>query len=91
MGKPERTRRFGVTHEWLTQAKGYWLNKYDEHAEEKRFNSFSSHKMKIKDDIGGSMQIHFVGMFSEKKDAIPNVCMRGWPGASLNSYPCWEC
>ena len=26
------------------------------------------------------MTIHFVGLFSEKKDAIPILLIHGWPG-----------
>jgi microsomal epoxide hydrolase len=32
-------------------------------------------------DIEG-MTIHFVGLFSEKKDAVPLLLLHGWPGMS---------
>ncbi|KAF2189179.1 epoxide hydrolase-like protein [Zopfia rhizophila CBS 207.26] len=80
-------RRFGVTHQWLTEAKDYWLNKYNWRAQEMHINSFSNYKMAIQDEVGGDLSVHFVGMFSEKKDAIPIVLMHGWPGSFLEFLP----
>jgi microsomal epoxide hydrolase len=76
---------YGVTKEWLSNAKDYWLNTYDWRAQEKHINSFDNFKMQI-DDIN----LHFVALFSEKKDAIPIVFMHGWPGSFIEFLPMAE-
>lgn len=78
----QEDRRFGVTHKWLSETKDYWLNKFDWRAQEKHINSFSNYKMQI-----GEIDVHFVGLFSEKKDAIPIVFIHGWPGSFLEFLP----
>lgn len=73
---------YGVTKEWLTEAKDYWLNTYDWRAEEKHINSFDNFRMQIDE-----LDLHFVAYFSEKKDAIPIVFMHGWPGSFVEFLP----
>lgn len=34
----------------------------------------------VLDDDGKLYPIHFVGLFSRKRDAIPLMCIHGWPG-----------
>ncbi|KAF2259527.1 epoxide hydrolase-like protein [Lojkania enalia] len=77
--------RYGVSRQWLANAKEYWLNKYDWRAEEKHINSFPNYTMTIED-----LTIHFVGLFSEKKDAVPIVFMHGWPGSFIEFLPVAE-
>jgi microsomal epoxide hydrolase len=74
--------RFGVTNKWLSEAKDYWLNKYDWRAQEKHINSFPNYKMQIE-----NVDLHFIGLFSEKKDAVPIVFMHGWPGSFIEFLP----
>jgi microsomal epoxide hydrolase len=78
----QEDRRFGVPRKWLQEAKDYWLNKYDWRAQEKHINSFSNFKMQVED-----VDLHFVALFSEKKDAIPIVFMHGWPGSFIEFLP----
>ncbi|KAI4616472.1 hypothetical protein J4E80_005746 [Alternaria sp. BMP 0032] len=78
----QEDRRFGVSRKWLSDAKDYWLNKYDWRAQEKHINSFPNYKMQIED-----VDMHFVALFSEKKDAIPIIFMHGWPGSFLEFLP----
>jgi microsomal epoxide hydrolase len=78
----QEDRRYGVTHEWLSEAKDYWLHKYDWRAQEKHINSFSNYKMQVE-----NVDMHFVGLFSEKKDAVPIVFMHGWPGSFIEFLP----
>ncbi|EUC46736.1 hypothetical protein COCMIDRAFT_4273 [Bipolaris oryzae ATCC 44560] len=66
----------GLPRKWLSEAKDYWLNKYDWRAAEKHINSFPNYKMQIED-----VDLHFIALFSEKKDAIPLILMHGWPGS----------
>lgn len=75
-------RNLGVTYKWLSTAKDYWLNEYDWRAQEKHINSFPNYKMQIED-----IDVHFVALFSEKKDAVPIVCMHGWPGSFIEFLP----
>lgn len=79
----QEDRRFGVTHKWMTETKDYWLNKFDWRAQEKHINSFDNYKMDVEKDIN----VHFIGMFSEKKDAVPIVFMHGWPGSFVEFLP----
>jgi microsomal epoxide hydrolase len=74
----QEDRSFGVTRKWLSEAKDYWLNKYDWRAAEKHINSFPNYKMQIED-----VDLHFVALFSEKKDAVPIIFMHGWPGSFI--------
>jgi microsomal epoxide hydrolase len=37
----------------------------------------------ILDDDGSEFKLHFVGLFSDREDAIPIVLLHGWPGTSL--------
>jgi microsomal epoxide hydrolase len=78
----QEDRRYGVTHKWLSEAKDYWLNKYDWRASEKHINSFSNYKMQIE-----KVDLHFIALFSEKKDAVPIVFMHGWPGSFIEFLP----
>lgn len=78
-------RQFGVPRKWLAHAKDYWLNQYDWRTQEKRINSFDNFKMQIED-----VDVHFVAMFSEKKDAIPIIFMHGWPGSFIEFLPMCE-
>lgn len=74
--------RYGVSRGWLIDAKDYWLNQYDWRAQEKHINSFPNYKIKIED-----IDVHFIGLFSEKKDAIPIIFMHGWPGSFIEFLP----
>ncbi|KAF2789207.1 epoxide hydrolase-like protein [Melanomma pulvis-pyrius CBS 109.77] len=74
--------RYGVSRRWLIDAKDYWLNQYDWRAQEKHINSFPNYKIKIED-----IDVHFIALFSEKKDAIPIIFMHGWPGSFIEFLP----
>ena len=76
-------RRFGVTKEWLSNAKDYWLNGFDWRKQEKHINSFPHFKAEVKDDDGEIYSVHFTGLFSQHKDAVPIAFFHGWPGSFL--------
>lgn len=78
----QEDRRFGVTHKWLSEAKDYWLNKFNWRAQEKHINSFPNYTMEIE-----GLTVHFVALFSEKKDAVPILFMHGWPGSFIEFLP----
>jgi microsomal epoxide hydrolase len=73
---------YGVTYKWMSETKDYWLNTFDWRAQEKHINSFPNYTMKIED-----VDVHFVALFSEKKDAVPLIFMHGWPGSFLEFLP----
>ncbi|KII93470.1 hypothetical protein PLICRDRAFT_49516 [Plicaturopsis crispa FD-325 SS-3] len=80
-------RKFGVTIEWVRKAKDKWLNEFDWRAHEERINSFPQFTAPVVDDDGRVYTIHFVGIFSEKVDAVPVVFLHGWPGSFLEFLP----
>ncbi|KAH6971211.1 Alpha/Beta hydrolase protein [Ilyonectria sp. MPI-CAGE-AT-0026] len=78
--------RYGVPHEWLVSTKEYWLNSFDWRAQERRINSFPNFKISVQDETG-VVDLHFVGIFSSREDAIPIVLLHGWPGSFLEFLP----
>ena len=79
----QKDGRFGVTYEWMSKAKSHWETTFDWRMHEKRINSFSNYLAHIKDDDGEEHDIHFTALFSEKLNAIPVMCIHGWPGSFL--------
>lgn len=71
---------FGVTREWLSDTKDFWLQQFDWRHQEKLINSFPNFKATVTDPVHDSLSIHFVALFSNKPDAIPIVFLHGWPG-----------
>ncbi|KAL7930201.1 Alpha/Beta hydrolase protein [Trichoderma chlorosporum] len=76
--------KFGISRDWLVQAKAEW-EKWDWRKCEDRINSFPNFTLPIKEgeDI---FNIHFVAIFSQKPDAIPLLCLHGWPGNFMEFY-----
>ncbi|OAA79204.1 epoxide hydrolase [Akanthomyces lecanii RCEF 1005] len=74
-------RAYGITRDWLKEAKEKWLNSFNWRKYEERINSFPNFKAKVKDADGSSLDMHFMGLFSEKADAIPIVFLHGWPSS----------
>lgn len=77
------TLTFGVTHEWMSQAKQHWSESYDWRSRENHINSFPNFQTSIQDDNGDTFSIHFAALFSTKPDATPIVFLHGWPGSFL--------
>ncbi|KAF2429983.1 alpha/beta-hydrolase [Tothia fuscella] len=77
-------RRFGITRNWLINAKAEW-QKWDWRACEARINSFPNFTMPIPhgEDI---FNVHFVALFSQKSDAIPILLLHGWPGSIMEFF-----
>jgi microsomal epoxide hydrolase len=48
---------------------------------EKRINAFSNYTAEIEHD-GNTHTVHFMALFSEKKDAQSIIMTHGWPGKS---------
>jgi microsomal epoxide hydrolase len=73
---------FGITRQWLSDARDYWLSYFDWRAQESYINSYANYKMEIE-----NLDIHFIGYFSAKKDAVPIIFMHGWPGSFVEFLP----
>ncbi|KAK4941312.1 hypothetical protein LTR10_018722 [Elasticomyces elasticus] len=80
-------RRLGLSFNWLQNAVRYWSEQFDWRKSEEHINSFPNFVSPIRDDDGKVYDIHFVGLFSRKKDAIPLLLLHGWPGSSLEFLP----
>ncbi|ODO11218.1 hypothetical protein I350_01822 [Cryptococcus amylolentus CBS 6273] len=80
---------FGVTRKWLIDTKDEWM-KFDWRKQEERINAFPAYKAKIKNKDGLNYSIHFTGLISEKKDAIPVILSHGWPGCFFEFIPLLE-
>ncbi|KAF2638444.1 epoxide hydrolase-like protein [Massarina eburnea CBS 473.64] len=81
----QESANYGVTYEWLSSAKDNWLTSYSWRAQETHINSFPNYKIQIED-----IDVHFIGLFSTKKDAVPIILMHGWPGSFVEFLPLVE-
>ncbi|TFK31278.1 Alpha/Beta hydrolase protein [Crucibulum laeve] len=79
-------RRFGITNKWIREMKENWRS-FDWRKNEAHINSFPHFKAPIDDDDGNQYSVHFVGLFSQKTDAIPLMLLHGWPGSFLEFLP----
>ena len=83
---PQHDRHLGLRRDWLLAAKKYWETEFDWRKHEKHVNSFPQFKASI-DDALGVFDVHFVSLFSKRKDAIPVLLLHGWPGSFLEFLP----
>ncbi|KAM3441230.1 hypothetical protein MY4824_001681 [Beauveria thailandica] len=74
-------RVYGMTRKWLQEAKKHWLQDFDWRRCEERINSFPNFTAQVKDADRHSLDLHFMGLFSEREDAIPIVFLHGWPSS----------
>jgi hypothetical protein len=76
---------FGISRQWLSEAKQEWESSYDWRKTETRINSYPNFAVSIKDDKTGYTfeTIHFIALFSKKADAAPLLLLHGWPGSFL--------
>ncbi|TKA36752.1 hypothetical protein B0A54_11622 [Friedmanniomyces endolithicus] len=73
---------WGISRQWVADAKQHWETKYDWRKTEDRINSYPNFTVPIQDS-GFDFQIHFVALFSKKPDAVPLALLHGWPGSFL--------
>lgn len=66
-------RRYGVTNEWLANAKDHWVSQFDWRRHEDQINSFPNFTAHVKDfnELGHTLDVHFIALFSQRKDATP--------------------
>ena len=81
---------FGISRQWLSDAKDAWLNTFDWRIHEERINSFPNFMMRVHDSECGDFDIHFAALFSSRKEAIPIIFMHGWPGSFMEFLPILE-
>ncbi|KAJ5624140.1 Alpha/Beta hydrolase protein [Penicillium lagena] len=74
--------RYGITTDWLVAMREQWLSSYQWKTSEDRINSFPQFTTNIE-----GIEIHFVALFSEKKNAVPILLLHGWPGSFLEFLP----
>lgn len=79
-------RYYGMKREWLANAKEEWTTSFDWRKQEDRINSFPNFTVPIKDDQGIEIDVHFIALFSKKKDAVPIAFYHGWPGSILEFF-----
>ncbi|KAF8155227.1 putative hydrolases or acyltransferase [Mycena galopus ATCC 62051] len=80
----------GVSMHWLKTAKEAWETSFDWRAQEKTINSFPQFITKVPVQIEGKEyihDIHFMALFSKKKDAVPLIMLHGWPGSFVEFIP----
>jgi microsomal epoxide hydrolase len=78
-------RKYGISRDWLENAKKVWLNDFDWRKQEDRINSFPNFTAPVKDGKGNTIDIQFLALFSERPDAVPIAFFHGWP-ASLCEF-----
>ncbi|GME66352.1 hypothetical protein LCI18_015234 [Neofusicoccum parvum] len=76
---------FGVTDEWLADAKQTWLN-LDWDKKEEELNRVPQFMTTVEDQDGNDFRIHFAALLSENPTAQPLVLLHGWP--ALNHEEC---
>ncbi|KAL4904250.1 hypothetical protein BDW74DRAFT_154514 [Aspergillus multicolor] len=79
--------RFGISREWLINAKEIWLSTFNWRAHEDSINSVPNFKTNVNDPEAGNVSIHFAALFSKRDDAIPILFLHGYPGSFLEFLP----
>ncbi|KAF4980691.1 hypothetical protein FZEAL_3359 [Fusarium zealandicum] len=74
-------RRYGITRDWINNARDVWLYSFDWRKHEDRINSFPNFKTSVKDTEGNTIEIQFLALFSKRVDAVPLAFFHGWPGS----------
>ncbi|KAF4815911.1 putative epoxide hydrolase [Colletotrichum siamense] len=78
--------QFGTTRSWLAEAKEAWIN-FDWRDKENYINRFPNFNIPIDDNNLGVTNIHFIALFSQRKDALPLLFLHGWPGSVIEFLP----
>lgn len=79
-------RRYGMQREWLTSAVKNWEKTFDWRQVEAKINSYPNYTVPVRDSDGTEINVHFIALFSEKKDAIPIAFFHGWPGSFMEFF-----
>ncbi|OAG09796.1 alpha/beta-hydrolase [Paraphaeosphaeria sporulosa] len=85
--RKEEGHDFGVTREWLIDAKKIWEEEFDWRTHESHLNTFPQYTALITDSDNLPYTIHFCALFSHRTDAIPLARLSGWPCTFAESLP----
>jgi len=69
---------YGTNAAYLKSVIGYWRDKYDWRAQEKRLNQFTQFKTNI-----DGLDIHFIHQKSAVANATPLLLLNGWPSSMV--------
>lgn len=92
----DKSQEFGVTRDWLVAAKERWQNGFIWEEREKLVNAFPNFKTAIPapNEDGSpsdvSIDIHFMALFSKRKDAVAVLFNHGWPGSFFEFLPLFK-
>ncbi|OAA35558.1 epoxide hydrolase 1 [Metarhizium rileyi] len=76
--------KYGITRDWLENAKKVWLNDFDWRRREDGINSYPNFQTSVEDSEGNLINLHFLALFSEKATAVPMAFFHGWPGSAYD-------
>jgi microsomal epoxide hydrolase len=82
----ENTRedmQYGMNINWMTNAYNQWKASFTWRDVEASINRHPHFEANVTNDDGEILQIHFMGVFSKKHNAIPIAFFHGWPGSFL--------
>ncbi|KAJ4352418.1 uncharacterized protein N0V89_007766 [Didymosphaeria variabile] len=85
--RASESHTFGITREWLIEAKKYWETDFNWRTQEAHLNTFPHYKASITDDDGRTYTIHFCALFSRSPTAVPLARLSGWPCTFVESLP----
>lgn len=80
----DKNGRYGITRDWLLEAKKVWHESFDWRKYEDKMNSFPNFKVPVKGGHGEEVEVHFAALFSERDDAIPLALYHGWPSSFMD-------
>ncbi|KAF5532713.1 epoxide hydrolase [Fusarium phyllophilum] len=78
---------YGISRDWLIEAKNLWIGDFDWRDQERKINSYPNYKINLTDSEGGDIELHFAALFSQKDDAVPVIFLHGWPSSFLEFFP----
>ncbi|KAL4723007.1 hypothetical protein ACLX1H_010248 [Fusarium chlamydosporum] len=81
----QEDRKYGITSKWLREAVTAWRN-FDWRNVEDEANQFPNFTTDIEEN-NNAYNIHFMALFSKRKDAVPILALHGWPGSFLEFLP----
>ena len=75
---PDAGWDYGTNLAYLKSLIGYWRDKYDWRAQEKRLNAFDQFKTNI-----DGVDIHFIHQRSKNPNSMPLLLLNGWPSSIM--------
>ncbi|TGZ80368.1 alpha/beta-hydrolase [Ascodesmis nigricans] len=77
-------RSLGISSEWMRQAKDQWANRFSWREFESRVNRIlPQYIATVTSNKGDKFKLHYAGIFSEDKNAVPLLLVHGWPGSYM--------